>query len=386
MKPAGVARTVAGIATCAVLLSPAGPPAHGLQLSASSFQLQASSSQQPASGSQPADNSQQPASGSQPAGAVQLPELEQLKPTVHAALPQNIDDYWFAPRAADRAMKTGPLAEAAAAYGAGNYAASAAYARQAVAAGGPLVPYAQLYLGQSSVHLSNAAEAEKTFDAILARKPDGYLSVAAAIGKAEALELSGRAAAAADVYEKLSERPSTSPEEILMRLARAALAAGDRKRAAGAWLRVYYEFPLTEAARNAADALVPLRDIVTKTDAKRDLGRALIVFGAKRYTDARNGLLELQPQVSGDDKEVVDLRIAECDYFLKRYAAARDGVRPYLENASRRAEAQFFYLGSLRGLGDVERARGSRAARRRVPRQQLVERGAQQPRHALHPD
>jgi peptidoglycan lytic transglycosylase len=347
MKPAGVARTVAGIATCAVLLSVAGPAAHGIQLSTSGSQL-------PASGSQPAATSQQPASGAQPPAAVPLPELEQLKPTVHAALPQNIDDYWFAPRAVDRAMRIGPLAQAAGAYGAGNYAASAAYARQAVAAGGPLLPYAQLYLGQSYVHLSNAAEAEKTFDGILARKPDGYLSMAAAIGKAEALELSGRSAGAADVYEKLSEHPSTSPEEILMRLARAALAAGDRKRAADAWLRVYYEFPLTEAARNAADALVPLRDVVTKTDSKRDLGRALIVFGAKHYTDARNALMELQPQVSGDDKEVVELRIAECDYFLKRYAAARDGVRPYLENAARRAEAQFFYLSALRGLGDVD--------------------------------
>jgi len=67
-------------------------------------------------------------------------------------------------------------------------------------------------------------------------------------------------------------------------------------------------------------------------------------------------LAELQPQVNGDDREVVDLRIAECDYFLKRYAAARDGVRPYLDNASRKAEARFFYLSALRGLGDQEEA------------------------------
>ena len=45
-------------------------------------------------------------------------------------------------------------------------------------------------------------------------------------------------------------------------------------------------------------------------------------------------------------------RDGESDYFLKRYAAARDGLRPYLDNASRRAEAKFFYLGAIRGLGD----------------------------------
>ncbi len=54
----------------------------------------------------------------------------------------------------------------------------------------------------------------------------------------------------------------------------------------------------------------------------------------------------------GDDKELVDLRVAECDFQLKRYAAARDGVLPYLERASRKAEARFFHLSSLRELGD----------------------------------
>jgi len=180
--------------------------------------------------------------------------------------------------------------------------------------------------------------------------------VAASIGKAEALQLAGRHAAAAEIYERLSTHKSVSPDDILSRLARASLAAGDRQRAAEAWLRVYYEFPLTEAAKAAADALVPLQDIIHKRDDKLDLGRALILFGAKRYTDARSAFVDLQKRVSGDDKEVVELRIAECDFFLKRYAAARDGVEPYLEKASRRAEAQFFSLSALQALGNKEEA------------------------------
>ena len=48
--------------------------------------------------------------------------------------------------------------------------------------------------------------------------------------------------------EKLATHKSVSPEDVLSRLARAAHAAGDRKRAAEAWLRVYYEFPLSDAA------------------------------------------------------------------------------------------------------------------------------------------
>ena len=91
--------------------------------------------------------------------------------------------------------------------------------------------------------------------------------------------------------------------------------------------------------------------------------------------------------MTGDDREVVDLRIAECDYFLKRYAAARDGVQPYLDNASRKAEAKFFYASAIRGLGDADEAtRLTTRAGRRVSRQQLGGRRAQQPRHALHRD
>jgi peptidoglycan lytic transglycosylase len=365
MHRSGFSRTIAGAAACVWLLtahasssqlSASGSqlPASGSRLPASSFQLSASGSQLPAEGSQlPADGSQPPASQN-PTSTGQLPELEQLKPTVHAALPQNIDDYWFAPRAGQRSdARNAVLAQAASAYATGNYAASLTYARQAVAAGGPLLPYAQLYLGQSYVRLANAADAEKTFNAILDRQPEGYLSMAASIGRAEALELIGRHEEAANLYQEISTHKSVSPEEILAKLARASTAAGDRERAAAAWLRVYYEFPLTDAAKSAADALESLRDVV-KTDDKRDLGRALILFGSKRYTDARSAFVGLQPKVSGDDKEVVALRIAECDYFLKRYAAARDGVQPYIENASRRAEARFFYLSALRGLGDVD--------------------------------
>jgi len=290
MKPvAGPRLSIRGVilfVLCALLL-----PADGFQLSASGSQLPAHGFRLTASGLQlPAHGIQLTASGSQPPAAQtpqQLPELEQLKPTAHAALPQNIDDYWFAPRAAERAARSGILAQAAEAYASGNYAASLTYARQAVAAGGPLLPYAQLYLGQSLLRLSNAADAGKTFDAILDRKPEGYLSVAATVGKAEALELSGRPAAAVELYERISTHKSISPDDILTRLGRAAQAAGDRKRAAEAWLRVYYEFPLTEAAKTAASALAALQDIITKNDYKRDLGRALILFGAKRYTDAR---------------------------------------------------------------------------------------------------
>src|SRR5258706_4856356 len=94
--------------------------------------------------------------------------------------------------------------------------------------------------------------------------------------------------------------------------------------------------------------------LLTPDRFKLELGRAERLFGARRYQPARDALVRLQRIASGDDKELVALRIAESDYYLKRYAAARDGLRPFLDGAARRAEARFFYLTALRALGDLD--------------------------------
>jgi soluble lytic murein transglycosylase len=277
-----------------------------------------------------------------------------LQPTRHAAVPQALEEFWLVPSARERASlarEAVPLSAAAKAYAAGNYAAALAAAQQAPQEGA-LGAYAAFYAALSHLRLSHGPEAERGFDAVLNRKPDGYLAVGALLGKGEAAEVRGDSAGAADSYERLGSLKTPSPEDALLRLGRAALAAGDRRRAAAAFLRVYYEFPLTDAATSAADALGPLQDQIVRANYKADLGRALILFGAKRYADARSAFQDLQKQASGDDREVADLRVAESDYFLKRYAAARDVLQPYLERASRRAEARFFYSSAIRELGD----------------------------------
>ena len=83
-----------------------------------------------------------------------------------------------------------------------------------------------------------------------------------------------------------------------------------------------------------------------------ELGRAERLFDARRYTDARAAFQRLGPFADGDDRELVHLRLAESDYFLKRWRSARDEVRPYVDRAARRAEALYFYAVSLRELGE----------------------------------
>ena len=48
----------------------------------------------------------------------------------------------------------------------------------------------------------------------------------------------------------------------------------------------------------------------------------------------------------------MSLRLAECDHYLKRYDAARTALTPWLDRASRRAEARFFHLTATRELGE----------------------------------
>ncbi len=289
----------------------------------------------------------------QPAAQSARPEQPLLVPTVHAAVPQNVDDFWLVPPASERAAHPeAALAAAASAYGAGNYADALRAAERAYAGGGPLGDYAAYYQGLAELRLSHPAEATRVLSALVDRKPSGNLSVASLLALGEAAELRGDPRTAQDIYTKVSAQKSAAPDDVLLRLGAAALAAGDRKAAAEAYLRVYYEFPLSEAATIAGAALVPLQDQIVKNSYKPDLGRAALLFGARRYTEARGAFEALQSQVSGDDRELVDLRLAECDYFLKRYAAARDALQPYLDRASRRAEARFFYLGAIGEIGD----------------------------------
>ena len=214
--------------------------------------------------------------------------------------------------------------------------------------------YAAYYTAASQLRLSRSADARARFHALRERKPQGALSVSAALGEAEAAEALGDSKAAVDIYAGLADSKTTVNEDILSRLARAYLAAGEKKKAADTYLRVYYEFPLSDASIAADAQLDLLRDEISRTVGKLDIGRAQILYGARRYPEARAAFASIQGKLSGDDCELVDLRIAECDFFLKRYAATRDGVQPYLESASRKAEARFFALSAQRELGKDE--------------------------------
>ncbi len=289
-----------------------------------------------------------------------IPAAPQLSPTVHPAIPTNLSDLWLVPPETDRSSRVVAQFEALTTgvkrFQEGNYQAALTFFSNPSLAKTALADYAAYYKGLTQLRLGQVADARRTLDDVIERKSPGYVSIAAGLAAGEAAELAGDYAAAMTTYEKIADQKGAVNEDLLSRLGRAALAAGDRAKAAQAFLRVYYDFPLTDAAIAAGVQLASLQDQLPRPNYKADLARAQALFGARHYTDARAAFLLLQPTAEGDDKELVGLRIAECDFYLRRYAAARDGVQPYIDNASRKAEARFFYLNSLRELGDRDRS------------------------------
>jgi soluble lytic murein transglycosylase len=279
---------------------------------------------------------------------------DSLGPTVHPTLPRNESELWLVPSAADRRVRPSAASDGVAngvrLYQSGNYAQALA-ALKRLPSTGSLVDYIDYYKGLTHLRLRQLAEAEAVLESLLDRKPQGAVAAAAALARGEVAEASGDYREAVTIYQRLAAEKATVTDEVLSRLGRAALAAGDRAAAAEAYQRLYYEFALTDAATAAGTRLLELQDQITRTGYQADLGRASMLFGARRYAEARAAFQEIQRQASGDDRELADLRVAESDFHLKRYAAARDGLRPYLERASRKAEAQFFYLSSIRELG-----------------------------------
>ncbi|HEX2494606.1 MAG TPA: transglycosylase SLT domain-containing protein, partial [Steroidobacter sp.] len=290
-----------------------------------------------------------------PLGSIQV---DQLAPTVHAPLAGSVEEMWFVPSDAERkprrSVANQSLADGVEAFGAGDYARAATLVSTPGLAKSELRDWAAYYRGLSELKLAKASDARATFAGIRARKVGGHLSVGAALGEAEAAETLGDAAAAAAIYDELAAEKSTTTDEVLLKLGRAAVNAGDRRKAAAAFIRVRYEYPLSEGSTEAATALMSLQDVVERKDFKADLGRAAVLFGARRYDDARDAYSQMRSAASGDDRELVELRIAECDYFLGHHKAALDGLVPFTEQASRRAEARFFHASATRELGRTD--------------------------------
>lgn len=282
-----------------------------------------------------------------------------LAPTNHPVLPRELSRLWLAPesgRAAARPAGADDFAAAMTLADRQDYAKALPLLSKASTEEGRFGDYAAYYAGLAELRLGRFVEARRLFQRVLERRPIGYLAEAAALGEAECAEGLAEYDEAVAIYERLAETRTTTPEEVLLRLGGAAKSAGDSRKAGEAFGRVLYDFPLTPVAALAEAQYVGLPNVQRLAPGnqryKLELGRAERLFGARRYADARKVFQTLRPLSSGDDRELVDLRLAESDYFQKRLRAARDAIKPYTSKGSRKGEALFFYALAAGDLGD----------------------------------
>ena len=296
-----------------------------------------------------------------PAPSAQSPSAadaltQPLAATLHPPIPPDPFELWLAPRESPR--RTAP---AVARFSAGVRLHEEARYKEALPLitglprSSPLADYAAYYTGLTQVRLSRLDQAGTTFDRLLARPPAGYLAQGARLAAAEVAEARGDHAKAAGIYRTLADDRPLNPADVLMRLAKALDASGDRAGAAAAWARVYYEHPLSTEAASAkaeldrAKAWAALAAGSPRYDA--ELARAERLFSARRHREARDGFALLRPLAKGDDRELIAVRIGAADYLTGRHASARSTLEPFLRDAKRRAEAQFYYLSATREAG-----------------------------------
>jgi len=268
-----------------------------------------------------------------------------LRPTDHPRVPRELSQFWMVPdRGRPRTAAQANLAAAVKLENDGSHAkALALLTSPAIKQDQPLVAYAEYYKGLALLHLDRAADARATFRALRSTNAPGYLAEMAALREAECDEALGDQAAAVAVYDQLTQTKTLAPDEILMKLGRAAKMAGDVDRARAAFERIYYEFPLSDFADEAEWQLTGTQAAPGTIKFKQDLARAERLFTAKMYAPARSTFERLRELSDGEDRNLIRLRLAQCDYFLRRYRASAEALRPFVDTGSRTAEALYYY-------------------------------------------
>jgi soluble lytic murein transglycosylase len=217
--------------------------------------------------------------------------------------------------------------------------------------------YARLYVGRAQLALGQNDAATQTASALLAAAPTGSLEYASRWFAADAADAKKDYASEIKTLQTLIANKPDHPERAWMRLARAAESNGDRQLAADAYSTLYYYFVGTSESDEASTALAKMTapKPFPAADPSRhqlDLGRAQQLYGSKRYSDSRKAFDLVRPASSGDERTLVELRIAECDFYLKKLAAARDELKSVLDKASPYSmEAQYIAIASIRDLG-----------------------------------
>ena len=197
--------------------------------------------------------------------------------------------------------------------------------------------YALLYAGRAQVNLGLFVDARKTAQSILAMSPSDALAESASWLAVEAATESGDKDGVVVVLKQLASRPNSAPASILLRLFRAALDAENKDEAVAAFSRLYFEFagtPESISATNEGRKAGIVGQPPSKATYAASMQRAERLFAARQYTDARVDFEALKLLAGPVDRPLIDLRLAETDFALKKYAVAAVALKAAMEKPS----------------------------------------------------
>ena len=283
----------------------------------------------------------------------------QVTTTSHPPLPADPSHYWLIPESPAPPAASQPstanlreLARGVALLADDDFAGALPLVTNPALQTTPLAMYARYYAGVALLGLERPDEAMAML-ASLEGKVEGYLQDAVPLRLADAALAREVPAVAVGVLERASIYTLSAPEEVLLRLGAAMEAAEEPERALGTYRRVYDEFPMSEQAEVAEGAIeaLKLQPGIPADRVPALLARAERLFTARQWTEAKAGFAPLLRLATGDDRELVALRLAECDNYLNRRTAARNALAPLLETATRQAEARYFHLTATRAMG-----------------------------------
>ena len=206
----------------------------------------------------------------------------------------------------------------------GNLAAAASYAASASTQAPVLDDYAQYLRAQAEYGLKNYAEVAKAAARVFDHIPlSPFAGATAALAVRAELDNNNPQRALALVKKHYDRIPQ--PQADLL-LARCLDATGDLPQSADSYERVYYDYPTSKEATDAANALVDLKKRMGSSyppiTPDEMLGRAQKLFAANNGAAARIELAAAIPQLTGGPRDLARVRLGVADYLDNHVAAA----------------------------------------------------------------
>jgi soluble lytic murein transglycosylase len=235
-----------------------------------------------------------------------------------------------APQSSKRAAATGnantlsQLAEGVQQYRGKAYAAAALTLEHLPGRLPQLSDYAAFYLGLSLFEQQKYTEAFAALQVVYKHPVPSPFAGNAVLTAADCLVQMDRAREALALLKQYQSR--ITPSEWEAANGKAYEAAGDLVSAAAAWQHVHYRHPTSSSAGDAALALARLRtqlgDQYPPVLGQEKVLRAELLSKGRRYAEARQELSAAIESLSGEQKDLAEVRLAAVDFSARSYKTA----------------------------------------------------------------